>query len=61
VAIVLLEGEVETDGHRVKAPGVIFYSAGESHDMKNVGSSRAIYVVFEFHGKPAEAVVSSLA
>jgi uncharacterized cupin superfamily protein len=58
VAIVLLEGEVETGGERVKAPGVIFYCAGESHGIQNLGTTRAIYLVFEFHGKAAQAAVS---
>ena len=50
VAIVVLEGEVETLGQRVGAHGVIFYAAGESHGMSNPGQTTARYVVFEFHG-----------
>jgi len=55
VAIVVLEGEIETLGERVGPCGVIFYLAGESHGMSNPGQSRARYVVFEFHGDGAEA------
>ena len=50
VAIVVLEGEVETLGERVGPHGVIFYAAGEPHGMRNPGQTVARYVVFEFHG-----------
>jgi hypothetical protein len=46
---VLLSGEVETVGKRVRPLGVIYYSAGELHGMKNVGTTPATYLVFEFH------------
>ena len=50
VAIVLLSGEVETIGERVRPIGLIYYSAGELHGMRNVGTTPATYLVFEFHG-----------
>jgi quercetin dioxygenase-like cupin family protein len=50
VAIVVLEGEVETLGERVGPHGVIFYPSGEPHGMLNPGGVTARYVVFEFHG-----------
>lgn len=50
VAIVVLEGEVETLGERVVPHNVIFYPAGEPHGMRNPGSTVARYIVFEFHG-----------
>jgi quercetin dioxygenase-like cupin family protein len=50
VAILVLEGEVETLGERVGPHGVIFYAAGEPHGMRNPGPAPAKYVVFEFHG-----------
>lgn len=50
VAIVLLEGKVETMGATVSNDAVIFCSAGEPHGMKNVGTDTARYLVFEFHG-----------
>lgn len=50
VAIVVLEGEVETLGQRVGAHGLIFYPAGEAHGMSNPGPALARYLVFEFHG-----------
>ena len=50
VAILVLEGTLETLGRRVGRHGVIFYAAGEPHGMANVGPSPASYLVFEFHG-----------
>ena len=51
VAIVMLEGTVETLGERVGPDSVIFYAAGEPHGMQNVGDIPAVYLVFEFHGR----------
>lgn len=53
VAIILLSGEVETVGERVRPLGIIYYSAGELHGMRNVGVTPATYLVFEFHGPVA--------
>lgn len=55
VAIIVLEGEVETLGERVGPHSVIFYRAGEAHGMRNPGDVTAKYLVFEFHGGQAEA------
>jgi uncharacterized cupin superfamily protein len=49
VAVVVLEGVVETLGQRVAPCGVIFYAAGEAHGMHNPGTTPARYLVFEFH------------
>ena len=49
VAIVTLEGVVETIGERAEPNSVIFYPAGEPHGMRNVGDTPAVYLVFEFH------------
>lgn len=49
VAIVTLEGEIETLGETVGPNSVIFYPAGQPHGMRNAGSTPAKYVVFEFH------------
>lgn len=49
VAIVVLEGEVETLGARAVPHVVIMYPAGEPHGMYNPGEATAYYVVFEFH------------
>lgn len=51
VSIILLEGEVETLGRRVRPHGVIFHSAGQLHGIRNPGASPAKYLVFEFHGR----------
>ena len=56
VAIIILEGEVETLGERVGPHSVIFYAAGELHGMHNPGSQIARYIVFEFHGSKAKLV-----
>jgi quercetin dioxygenase-like cupin family protein len=53
VAIIVLEGEVETLGERVGPYGVIFYASGEAHGMSNPGQGVASYLVFEFHGEIA--------
>jgi quercetin dioxygenase-like cupin family protein len=50
VAIVVLEGEVESLGERVGPHGVIFSPAGQPHGLGNPGDTVARYVVFEFHG-----------
>jgi quercetin dioxygenase-like cupin family protein len=55
VAVVVLEGEVETIGGRAAAYDVIFHRAGEPHGMRNVGTEAARYVVFEFHGRTSLA------
>ena len=55
IAIVVLEGEVETIGGRAIPNDVIFYRAGEPHGMRNVGVGPARYVVFELHGRTALA------
>jgi len=55
VAIVMLEGEVETIGARALPYDVIFYPAGEPHGMRSIGPGAARYVVFEFHGRASLA------
>ena len=55
VAIVLLSGEVETVGARVRPLGLMYYSAGQLHGMKNIGNTPASYLVFEFHSAPHNA------
>lgn len=49
VAIVVLEGQVETLGKLASSYDVIFYSAGKPHGMYNPGQTEAKYLVFEFH------------
>ena len=51
-----LDGTVETLGQRVEPFSVIYCSAGELHGMRNVGSERARYLVFEFHGPGAPSL-----
>lgn len=56
VAIVVLEGTLESLGAAVTAPAVLFTSGGHPHGIKNSGAVAARYVVFEFHGNAPEAV-----
>ena len=49
VAIVLLEGTVETLDRAVEPLSVVYCSAGELHGLRNVGTCPARYLVFEFH------------
>lgn len=51
VAIVVLEGTLETLGEQVGPNSVVFYAAGEAHGMRNAGDTPAVYLVFEFHGR----------
>jgi mannose-6-phosphate isomerase-like protein (cupin superfamily)/quercetin dioxygenase-like cupin family protein len=56
VAIVLLSGTVETLNQVVDPLSVIFYSAGEPHGIRNVGTESARYLVFEFHAPGADVL-----
>jgi hypothetical protein len=53
VAIVVLDGKVETLGQRVGPHATIFHPAGQLHGIRNPGTVPARYVVFEFHGAQA--------
>jgi quercetin dioxygenase-like cupin family protein len=50
VAIVLLDGQIETLAERVGAHAVVFHPAGEAHGLRNPGDIDALYLVIEFHG-----------
>lgn len=51
VAIVLLQGRVETMGETVDGPAIFYYAAGEKHGLRNVGPIPSRHVAFELHGK----------
>lgn len=51
VAILLLEGTVETLNQTVCSPCLIYYAGGQQHGLKNNGKTTARYLVFEFHGE----------
>ena len=53
VAILLLQGTVETLGRKLQPFSLIYYAAGEMHGMRNVGDTPAYYLVFEFHPGPS--------
>jgi quercetin dioxygenase-like cupin family protein len=55
VAILVLSGEVETLDATAKPHGVIYYSAGQAHGLRNAGKEPAEYLVFEFHAAGASA------
>ena len=50
-AIVVLRGEIEALGRRLRPYGLIYFAAGEPHGMRNPGKESAHYLVFEFHGR----------
>ncbi|MCB1120466.1 MAG: cupin domain-containing protein, partial [Verrucomicrobiae bacterium] len=54
VGIIHFEGEVETIGETITQPSFIYYSAGIKHGMKNIGTTTARHIAFEFHGKHGE-------
>jgi quercetin dioxygenase-like cupin family protein len=57
VAIVLVEGAVETLDRIVRAPAVIFHPAQAPHGLRAAGEGPARYLVFEFHkAEPARPV-----
>jgi len=50
VAILVLSGSVKINRRCMERHGVLYFPAGEVHDMRNPGSVPARYLVFEFHG-----------
>ncbi|HAV12299.1 MAG TPA: hypothetical protein DCX06_02220, partial [Opitutae bacterium] len=50
IAIIVLEGTVETTGRTINTGELIWHPANHEHDMWNHSNEAARYVVFEFHG-----------
>jgi hypothetical protein len=48
VAVIVLDGTVETTSGRVEAPGIIFHPAGRTHFVRSVGAQPARYAAIEF-------------
>jgi len=48
VAVVVLDGTLETTSGRVEAPGIIFHPAGRTHFLRSVGVKAARYLAIEF-------------
>ncbi|MDC9822950.1 cupin domain-containing protein [Devosia sp. ZB163] len=53
VAILLLEGTVETLDRKVAAPALLYHPAGAQHGIRNVGTGPVRYLVFELSGRPS--------
>ncbi len=51
VALLVIEGRVETLDRIVSAGEFAWYSSGDPHGMHNPGPDPARYIVFEFHGE----------
>jgi len=51
IALIVLEGRVETLDRTVSAGEFVWYAGGEPHGMFNPGPEPARYIVFEFHGE----------
>lgn len=49
VAIVLMQGCIKVNNKIFTPPAILYFSAGEMHDMFNSGDEVANYLVFEFH------------
>lgn len=56
VAIVLMEGTIETLGNRLSEAGVVYCARDTLHGMHNPGNVAARYLVFEFETSPPQAV-----
>ena len=61
VAIVVTRGVIQTLDQEVRAGGVVFYAAGESHGLRNTSAEPATYLVCEFHGSGGPVESPSLA
>ena len=48
VAVIVIEGAVETTSGRVEAPGIIFHPAGRTHFLRSIGTQPARYLAIEF-------------
>ncbi len=53
--VIVLDGEIETLGKKVRPHGIVFFAAGSAHGIRNPGNAPARYLVFELHGKTAAA------
>lgn len=58
VAIITLDGTIETLGQRVGPESLIWYPMGSRHGLHNVGDCDSHYVVFEFHGPNVGSLVN---
>ncbi|MBF0285711.1 MAG: sulfotransferase [Magnetococcales bacterium] len=56
VALILLEGQVESLGESATAPAFLFYPAHRPHGLANPGPRPARYLALEFHGAASSSV-----
>ena len=49
VAAIVLDGELETLGQKIRQYDIAFYLSEDSHGMRNTGRHTAKYIIFEFH------------
>ncbi len=60
VMLIILEGEVESLGQRLKPNDLAFYAAHTPHGIQNTSPKTARYVVFEFHHPPPPSLIQNL-
>lgn len=58
VAILLIEGTIETLGQTLSAPALLYHPAGAPHGLRASGDGPARYLAFELHGAAADEPVS---
>ena len=59
VAILLLEGSINTLGKTVNAPAILFHPARALHGLTGVSEVPAFYLVVEFHGRYIDSITRS--
>jgi quercetin dioxygenase-like cupin family protein len=57
VALLVLDGQVETLGRTLGPNAVVLYAAGEPHGMRNTGGEPARYLVVELHPRGARTAL----
>jgi quercetin dioxygenase-like cupin family protein len=60
VALIVLAGTLETGGRRLGPGAVVYFTAGEPHDLGNPGDATATYLVLELEGAPGLAALAPL-
>src|SRR4029453_8627105 len=58
VAILVLSGSVKINRRRMERHGLLYFPAGQVHDMINPGFVTARYLVFEFQGSLSDELTA---